>query len=189
MSNPFEIAEGIFLETHLSAQSIVNNALLILSKYEIDEDGVAVILSNKNSQELADFQKKRIKFWGGLLEINKDRIKYFKKNTSFIHYDLYSGTGITRCSYFYRIKQKSGTVGLSIDTYDKEKNEHIYNKLLEKKNETENALEKNLNGLTVKRLSLSLSIKNINILALKMKTNGRLYSKTWLMAWQDLLKY
>lgn len=144
LSNPFEIAEGIFLETHLSAQSIVNNALLILSKYEIDEDGVAVILSNKNSQELADFQKKRIKFWGGLLEINKDRIKYFKKNTSFIHYDLYSGTGITRCSYFYRIKQKSGTVGLSIDTYDKEKNEHIYNKLLEKKNEIENAFGEKL---------------------------------------------
>ena len=137
LRSPFKINSNIFIESNLSSQSVVNNILIMLRKYEIDEDEVIVAIAEKEGESLSDTQKKRIKFWSELLEIDSGKTRHFINKRSHKYYDLYSSSGIKGFSYYYAIKQKSAVIGIYIDTENKEKNEHIFNKLFEKKGEIE----------------------------------------------------
>jgi len=72
LRNPLKITDNIYLESNLSAESIVNMARLMLRKYDIGEDEVVVNLVEKE-EILSETEKKRIEFWKGLLSINKKR--------------------------------------------------------------------------------------------------------------------
>ena len=89
LRSPLEITENIYIESNLSAEAIVNMARLMLRKYEIEEDEVAVNLIEKEGDNLSNTQKKRIDFWEGLLEKNKNKTRYFSSSKSHKYYDIY----------------------------------------------------------------------------------------------------
>jgi len=67
LRNPLKVTDNIYLESNLSAESIVNMARLLLRKYDIGEDEVVVILREKEEEGLTETEKRRIEFWKGLL--------------------------------------------------------------------------------------------------------------------------
>jgi len=77
LRNPLKVTDNIYLESNLSAESIVNMARLMLRKYDIGEDELVIILTEKEEEGLSETEKRRIEFWKGLLNINKNKtIKY-----------------------------------------------------------------------------------------------------------------
>jgi len=136
LRNPLKITDNIYLESNLSAESIVNMVRLTLRKYDIGEDEVAVNLVEKE-EILSETEKKRIEFWKGLLNINKNKTEYFSNTKPKKYYDAYCSSGIAGIGYYYAIKQDSVSIGLSINRDTKDKNNYIFNKLLEYKNEIE----------------------------------------------------
>ncbi len=135
LRNPLKITDNIYLESNLSAESIVSMARLMLRKYDIGEDEVVVNLTEKEEEGLSETEKKRIEFWKGLLNINKDKTEYFSNSKPIKYYDIYCSSGLAGIGYYYAIKQESASIGLSINRDTKDKNNYIFNKLLEYKNE------------------------------------------------------
>ena len=135
LRNPLKITDNIYLESNLSAESIVSMARLMLRKYDIGEDEVLVNLTEKEEEGLSETEKKRIEFWKGLLNINKDKTEYFSNSKPIKYYDIYCSSGVAGIGYYYAIKQESASIGLSINRDTKDKNNYIFNKLLEYKNE------------------------------------------------------
>jgi len=119
LRNPLKVTNNIYLESNLSAESIVNMARLMLRKYDIGEDELVVILAEKE-EILSETEKKRIEFWKGLLNINKDKTEYFSNSKPIKYYDIYCSSGVAGIGYYYAIKQESVSIGLSInrDTED-----------------------------------------------------------------------
>ena len=159
LRSPIKIAENIYLESSLSAESIVSNIRLMLRKYDIDEDEVAVNLVEKEGEDLSNTQKKRIEFWNGLLEIDKNKTKHFKNNRSHKYYDLFCSSGVPGFGYYYAIKQKNASIGLGINTGAKDKNDFIFNRFLDKKIEIENKFGEELGWFNDKNTKSSAVYK------------------------------
>lgn len=167
LRNPLKVTDNIYLESNLSAESIVNMARLILRKYDIEEDEVVVNLIGKEGENLSNTQKKRIDFWEGLLEINKNKTRYFSSSRSHKYYDIYCSSGIAGISYYYAIKQESVSIGLSINRDTKDKNDYIFHKLLESKKEIEEAFGEDLGWFNDKNIKISAIYKQYNYAGLK----------------------
>jgi hypothetical protein len=138
-----------------------------LRKYDIDEDEVAVNLVEKGGEDLSDTQKKRIEFWNGLLEIDKNKTRHFENNRSHKYYDLFCSSGVPGFGYYYAIKQEAAAIGMSINKSTKEKNDFIFNKLLEKKNEIENKFGEELGWFNDKNTKSSAVYKEYNYAGLQ----------------------
>jgi len=159
LRSPIKISENIYLESNLSAESIVNNVRLMLRKYDIDEDEVSVYLAEKDGKDLSDTQKKRIEFWDGT--------RHFENNRSHKYYDLFCSSGVPGFGYYYAIKQKTASIGLGINTGSKDKNDFIFRKLLEKKNEIENKFGEELGWFNDKNIKSSAVHKEYNFAGLQ----------------------
>jgi uncharacterized protein with ParB-like and HNH nuclease domain len=166
LRNPLKVTDNIYLESNLSAESIVNMARLLLRKYDIGEDEVVVILTEKE-EILSETEKKRIEFWKGLLNINKDKIRYFSNSKSHKYYDIYCGSGVAGISYNYAIKQESVSIGLSINRDTKDKNDYIFHKLLENKKEIEKVFGEDMGWFNDKNIKISAIYKQYNYAGLK----------------------
>jgi len=166
LRNPLKITDNIYLESNLSAESIVNMARLMLRKYDIEEDEVVVNLVEKE-EILSETEKKRIEFWKGLLNINKDKTRYFSNSKSHKYYDIYCGSGVAGISYYYAIKQESVSIGLSINRDTKDKNDYIFHKLLESKKEIEKVFGEDLGWFNDKNIKISAIYKQYNYAGLK----------------------
>jgi len=126
--------------------------------------------SNDNEiKGLTETQKKRIDFWKGLLEINKNKIKYFANNKAKKYYDISCASGIAGISYYYAIKQESVSIGLSINRDTKDKNDYIFHKLLENKNEIEKIFGEDLGWFNDKKIKISAIYKQYNYAGLNNK--------------------
>lgn len=167
LRNPLKVTNNIYLEANLSAESIVNMARLIIRKYDIEEDEAVVNLIEVEDGILSDTQNKRIDFWNGLLEKNRNKTKYFVNSKSHKYYDIYCGSGIAGISYYYTIKQESATIGLSINRDTKDKNDYIFHKLLESKKEIEEAFGEDLGWFNNKNIKISAIYKQYNYAGLK----------------------
>jgi hypothetical protein len=167
LHSPLEITENIYIESNLSAEAIINMARLMLRKYDIEEDEVAVNLIEKEGDNLSNTQKRRIEFWKGLLEINKNKTKYFSNSKSHKYYDIYCSSGIAGIGYYYALKQESVTIGLSINRDTKDKNDNIFHKLLEKKSKIEKSFGEELGWFNDKNVKVSTVYKEYNYAGLK----------------------
>jgi hypothetical protein len=125
--------------------------------------------SNDNEiKGLTETQKKRIDFWKGLLEINKNKIKYFANNKAKKYYDISCASGIaTGTGYYYAIKQESASIGLYIQRNTKEENDILFNKLLKQKNEIEKSFGQELSWLNQENMKSSWIFKDIIYAGLK----------------------
>jgi uncharacterized protein with ParB-like and HNH nuclease domain len=166
LRNPLKVTDNIYLESNLSAESIVNMTRLMLRKYDIEEDEVVVILTEKE-EILSETQKKRIDFWKGLLEINKNKTKYFANSKAKKYYDIHCSSGVAGIGYYYTIKQESVSIGLSISRDTKEKNDNIFHKLLENKKEIEKTFGEDLFWFNDKNIKVSAIYKQYNYAGLK----------------------
>lgn len=166
LRNPLKITDNIYLESNLSAESIVNMARLMLRKYDIEEDEVVVNLVEKE-EILSETEKKRIEFWKGLLNINKNKTEYFSNTKPKKYYDAYCSSGIAGIGYYYAIKQESVSIGLSINRDTKDKNNYIFNKLLENKKEIEKTFGEDLGWFNDKNIKFSAIYNQYNYAGLK----------------------
>ena len=166
LRNPLKVTDNIYLESNLSAESIVSMARLMLRKYDIGEDEVVVNLAEKE-EILSETEKKRIEFWKGLLNINKDKTEYFSNSKPIKYYDIYCSSGVASIGYYYAIKQESVSIGLSINKDTKDKNNYIFNKLLEYKNEIEKTFGEELGWSNTEDIKSSWIYKEYNYAGLK----------------------
>jgi hypothetical protein len=166
LRNPLKITDNIYLESNLSAESIVSMVRLMLRKYDIGEDEVVVNLAEKE-EILSETEKKRIEFWKGLLSINKNKTEYFSNTKPKKYYDAYCSSGIAGIGYYYAIKQESVSIGLSINRDTKDKNNYIFNKLLEYKNEIEKIFGEELGWMNTKDIKSSWIYKEYKYAGLK----------------------
>jgi hypothetical protein len=141
---PIRITDNIYLESNLSAESIVKMVRLMLRKYGIEEEEITMNIAEKEEEELSETEKKRIEFWKGLLNINKDKTEYFSNSKPKKYYDIYSNSGVSGLWYYYAIRQTSASIGLSIQRGTKEKNDKIFIQLLRNKNEIEKSFGEEL---------------------------------------------
>ena len=118
-------------------------------------------------KELAERHKKRLKFWEGLLKINKDKTKYFSNCKSQKSYDIYCSSGMPGLSYYYAIKQKSAAIGLSINREKEEKNDNIFNQLLQNRNEIEKFFGEELSWFNKEGIKSSFIYKEYKYAGIK----------------------
>jgi len=144
LRNPIRITDNIYLESNLSAESIVKMVRLMLRKYGIEEEEVTINIAEREDEGLSETEKKRIEFWKGLLDINKNKTKYFSNSKPKKYYDIYSNSGVIGLWYYYAIRQTSASIGLSIQRGTKEKNDKIFMQLLQCKDEIEKSFGEEL---------------------------------------------
>jgi len=166
LRNPLKITDNIYLESNLSAESIVNMARLLLRKYDIGEDEAVVTLAEKE-EILSETEKKRIEFWKGLLNINKDKTEYFSNSKPIKYYDIYCSSGVASIGYYYAIKQESVSIGLSINRNTKEENNNIFKQLLEHKDEIEKIFGEELSWMNTENIKSSWIYKEYKYAGLK----------------------
>lgn len=124
--------------------------------------------SNDNKiKGLTEIQKKRIDFWKGLLNINKNKTKYFSDYRSQKSSHIFSNSGVAGISYYYSIKQKFTSVGVLIDRDKEEINDNIFNQLLPYKNEIEKSFKEKLSWLNEEGIKLCCIYKTYNYAGLK----------------------
>jgi len=169
LRNPLKITDNIYLESNLSAESIVNMARLMLRKFDIEEDEVVINLIEKEEEELSETEKRRIEFWKGLLDINKNKTKYFSNCKPKKYYDIHCNCGVPGISYYYAITHKSTSIGLSIHRETKEINDNIYRQLINNKKEIEKSFgdEGEFFWLNKKDIKSSWIYKQYNYAGLK----------------------
>ena len=142
-------------------------ARLMLRKFDIEEDEVVINLIEKEEEELSETEKRRIEFWKGLLDINKNKTKYFSNCKPKKYYDIHCNCGVPGISYYYAITQKSSSIGLSIQRETKEINDHIFNQLLQNKNEIEKSFGEECSWLNKEDIKTSWIYKIYNYAGLK----------------------
>jgi hypothetical protein len=142
-------------------------ARLMLRKYDIGEDEVVIILTEKEEEGLSETEKRRIEFWKGLLNINKNKTEYFSNSKPKKYYDIYCSSGVAGIGYYYAIKQESASIILSISRDTKDKNNYIFNKLLEYKNEIEKTFGEELGWSNTEDIKSSWIYKEYKYAGLK----------------------
>jgi len=165
LRNPLKVTDNIYLESNLSAESIVNMARLLLRKYDIGEDEVVVILTEKEEEGLPETEKRRIEFWKGLL--NKNKTEYFSSSKTQKSSHIFSSSGAVGIAYYYSIKKKFASVGVIINRDKKEINDSIFNQLLQFKDAIEKSFEEKLSWLNEEGVKLSCVYKTYNYAGLK----------------------
>ena len=157
------IRENVGLGVHVHSFEPLKNFKKI--KPEINDNKI---------KGLTETQKKRIDFWKGLLEINKNKVKYFANNKAKKYYDISCASGIaTGIGYYYTIKQEAASIGLSINRDMKEKNDNIFHKLSENKKEIEKTFGENLFWFNDKNIKVSVVYKQYNYAGLKNEDNWK----------------
>jgi hypothetical protein len=164
---PIRITDNIYLESNLSAESIVKIVRLMLRKCGIEEEEVTINIAEKEEEELSETEKKRIEFWKGLLDISKNNTKYFSNSKPKKYYDIYSMSGIPGLFYYYAITQKYSSIGLSIQKGTKEINDKIFIQLLQYKNEIEKSFGEECIWLNKEDIKSSWIYKKYNYAGLK----------------------
>lgn len=124
-------------------------------------------VAGKEKKELTERHRQRLKFWEGLLKINKDKTKYFSNCKSQKSYDIYCSSGMPGLSYYYAIKQKSAAIGLSINREKEEKNDNIFNQLLQNKNEIEKFFGEELSWFNKEGIKSSFIYKEYKYAGIK----------------------
>jgi predicted RNA-binding protein Jag len=137
LRNPIRITDNIYLESNLSAESIVKMVRLMLRKYGIEEEEVTINIAEKEEEGLSETEKQRIEFWKGLLDKTNKKIKYFSNNIPKKYYDIYCTSEVPGLYFYYAIRQTSASIGLSIQRGTKELNDKIFVQLLQNKDEIE----------------------------------------------------
>lgn len=150
------IRENVGLGVHVHSFEPLKNFKKI--KPEINDNKI---------KGLTETQKKRIDFWKGLLEINKNKIKYFSDYRSQKSSHIFSNSGVAGISYYYSIKQKFTSVGVLIDRDKEEINNNIFNQLLPYKNEIEKSFKEKLSWLNEEGIKLCCIYKTYNYAGLK----------------------
>jgi hypothetical protein len=129
-------------------------------------------------KELAERHKKRLKFWEGLLKINKNKTKYFSNCKPKIYYYTECSSGISGFSYYYAIKQKSASIGLTINKGEKDINNRIFNQLLQNKDEIEKSFGEKLSWFNKEDIKSSWIYKEYKYAGLKDEDKwGKLQEK------------
>lgn len=118
-------------------------------------------------KELAERHKKRLKFWEGLLKINKNKTKYFSNCKPKIYYYTECSSGISGFSYYYAIKQKSASIGLTINREKEEINNNIFNQLLQNKDKIEKSFGEEFYWFNKKGIKSSFIFKEYEYAGLK----------------------
>jgi len=121
----------------------------------------------KEKKELAERHKQRLKFWEGLLKINKNNTRYFSNCKPKIYYYTECSSGISGFSYYYAIKQKSASIGLTVNKGEKDINNRIFNQLLQNKDEIEKSFGEKLSWFNKEDIKSSWIYKEYKCAGLK----------------------
>lgn len=124
-------------------------------------------VAGNEKKKLAKRHKKRLKFWEGLLKINKNKTNYFSNCKPKIYYYTECSSGISGFSYYYAIKQKSASIGLTINKGEKDINNRIFNQLLQNKDGIEKSFGEKLSWYSKEDIKSSWIYKEYKYAGLK----------------------